>query len=78
MTDAGLVGYPPSMSLLSNYLDEKEFDVRVIQRNMARGLVLQADLDKHVKKLPDDTNQGEWVNVAEIFHELENKSKLRN
>ena len=66
------------MSLLSNYLDEKEFDIRMIQRNLAHGLVLQADLDKHVKKLSDDAELGDWVNVVEIFQELENKSKLRN
>jgi hypothetical protein len=36
-------------------------DKRIVERNIAKGLVTRKDYDKHLADLPDRSNDGEWV-----------------
>lgn len=65
------------MALLSDSMKEKEFDVRIVKRSLSKGLVLQADIDKHMKKLTDDQDNASVLNVEELLESVLNKSKLR-
>lgn len=51
------------MAFISKAYKEKEFDIRMVQRGLSKGLVLQADVEKHQKKLPDDAANAEFVSI---------------
>lgn len=54
------------MPLLKNASREKEFDVRVREKNVLRGVVSQEQIDKYLKNLPDDSTNADWVNLVEL------------
>jgi hypothetical protein len=54
------------MALLHEAVEEKKLDVRLIERNVARGYVSQEDVEKAAKKLSDDSDNAEWVNVETL------------
>ena len=39
--------------------DSRMFDVRLVERNIRRGLMTRKELDKHLKTLPDVKDKGE-------------------
>ena len=66
------------MALLSEAVREKEFDTRMLQRGMAKGLVTQEEIDKNQKKLADDAANVATTNLDEIFASVTSrKSGLR-
>jgi len=54
------------MTLLHEAVESKKQDVRVVQRNIDRGLIKVDDVDKTVKSLPDDSANAEWSNTDEL------------
>ncbi len=54
------------MTLLHEAFDEKKFDVRMIERNVARGVVTSDDVEKTTKKLPDDGENADWVSLETL------------
>ena len=42
------------MALLHEAVEKKKLDVRMVERNVARGVITQADADQATKGLPDD------------------------
>jgi len=62
------------MTLLHEAVEAKKFDVRVIERNVARGVVSAADTDKVSKGLPDDAEAGEWVSIESIAGDTSSNS----
>lgn len=46
------------MALLSEATKEKYFDLRVMERNLSRGLIKKAEADQVLKSLPDDAEFG--------------------
>jgi hypothetical protein len=54
------------MTLLHDAVDFKKFDVRVIERNLDRGLVQPKEVEKFLKELPDDSENGEFVSVEKL------------
>lgn len=54
------------MSLLHESVESKKFDVRVVERNVARGVISAADLDQVLKELPDDAENADWVSIEAI------------
>ena len=67
------------MALLSDGIKGKEFDVRMVQRGLNKGLVLLDDIEKHQKKLPDDSENAEFVSLDSFFEGLNtNKAGLRD
>jgi hypothetical protein len=59
------------MTLLHEAVEAKKFDVRTIERNVARGVITRDDADKALKKLADDGDNAEWVNVEKLEAEGE-------
>ncbi len=51
------------MALLSEASKEKEFDVRMINRNVVKGTLSRQDVEKNEKKLPDDSANADYVNI---------------
>jgi hypothetical protein len=62
------------MTLLHEAVEAKKFDVRVIERNVARGVIADADAKKVVQSLPDDAEAGEWVSIESIAGETPSNS----
>ena len=66
------------MALLSNGLKEKEYDVRMVQRGLNKGLVQQDEIDKHLKKLSDDAENADYIDLEVFFEGVGGKSGLRD
>lgn len=41
-------------------------DVRVVERNVDRGIVRSEDVEKAAKGLPDDSENAEYVNIETL------------
>jgi len=54
------------MKLLSDAIKDKEFDVRMVNTNINRGVISRGDHDKALKSLSDDSNLCDFVSVEEI------------
>lgn len=54
------------MALLNQAIHEKKLDVRVIEKNLVRGLTSAQEYEKSLKELPDDSANAEWRNVDQI------------
>lgn len=66
------------MALLSDGIKEKEFDVRMVQRALNKGLLQQDEVEKHEKKLADDGENAEYINLETFFEGVGGKSGLRD
>ncbi|MEW6058190.1 MAG: hypothetical protein AB1540_16420 [Bdellovibrionota bacterium] len=66
------------MALLSEAIHEKEFDTRMVQRGLSKGQLLQDDLDKHLKRLTDDGENADYLNLETILEGIGGKSGLRD
>jgi hypothetical protein len=62
------------MTLLHEAVEAKKFDVRVIERNVARNVISAADADKNAKALPDDAEASEWISIESIAGEINSNS----
>ncbi|HAR44306.1 MAG TPA: hypothetical protein DCS07_17030 [Bdellovibrionales bacterium] len=54
------------MTLLHEDVESKKYDVRVVERNVARGAISAADVDKNTQKLPDDAENADWVTLESL------------
>ena len=54
------------MALLNEALQDKKFDVRVLEKNLSRGVIQDDEAQKLLKQLPDDSANAEWVNIEEL------------
>lgn len=59
------------MTLLHEAVEQKKLDVRLVERNISRGVVSQADVDQAVKALPDDAANASYVSIDSIMAELD-------
>jgi hypothetical protein len=57
------------MTLLHEAVDAKKMDVRLVERNVLRGVLSQDDVEKNLKKLPDDAANAEYVNVEALIND---------
>lgn len=55
------------MALLHEAVEEKKLDVRVAERNISRGVTTPDDLQKSLDKLPDDSDNAQWVNIEVLL-----------
>ena len=62
------------MTLLHDAVEAKKFDVRVVERQLDRGVVQQKDREKFLKELPDDAANAEYVSIEAIASEGESNS----
>jgi hypothetical protein len=54
------------MTLLHEAVEAKKLDVRMVERNLTRGVVAQDDVEKQSKKLADDADNAEWVSIESL------------
>ncbi len=54
------------MPLLHDSVNEKKFDVRMVERNVLRGQVSQDEVEKVLKNLPDDSAHAVAVGEADL------------
>jgi hypothetical protein len=59
------------MSLLHDAVTQKKFDVRSLEKNLTRGVVKSDEVEKHLKSLPDDSDNMTTISIAELMSELE-------
>lgn len=57
------------MTLLHEAVDFKKMDTRMVERNIARGIIAAEDVEKAAKKLPDDAENAEYVSVESFLTE---------
>lgn len=55
------------MTLLNDAIQDKKFDVRMMDKNMSRGEVTADDVQKAVKSLPDDAANAEFISVETLM-----------
>ena len=51
--------------MVSKKVDEHQFDLRVVERRLAKGQLDPKEYDAFLKSLPDDEANGEWIEVYE-------------
>lgn len=54
------------MTLLHEAVEAKKLDVRMIERNITRGVIASEDSQKAVKQLPDDAESAVWVSIETL------------
>jgi hypothetical protein len=55
------------MALLHEAVEEKKLDVRVAERNITRGVTTADELQRALDKLPDDSDNAQWVNIESLL-----------
>ncbi|NDG84131.1 MAG: hypothetical protein EBX52_03720 [Proteobacteria bacterium] len=54
------------MSLLHDSINEKKFDVRMIEKNLVRKVVTDKEAKTFVEELPDDAANAEFISLDAI------------
>jgi hypothetical protein len=54
------------MSLLHDSINNKKFDVRMLEKNLVRGVVSDKDVKAQVEQLPDDSENAAYISLDEI------------
>ena len=54
------------MSLLIDGIQEKKFDVRMIEKNLVRNVVSDKEAKAQAEALPDDAENAVFINLDEI------------
>jgi hypothetical protein len=57
------------MTLLHDATEFKKLDVRMVERNLARGVVSQDEVEKSAKKLPDDAENADYTIVDDLIED---------
>ena len=52
--------------MLSDATKDKKMDIRVLEKNLSRGVISAEEAQAAVKKLKDDADNAIWVNVEEL------------
>ena len=43
--------------------DKKLYDTRILSKNLQKGLIKEADLKAHIKSLPDESANAQWIEM---------------
>lgn len=54
------------MTLLHEAVENKKFDIRIIEKNLSKGLITTTDFQKSVDQLPDDSENAAWVTIESL------------
>ena len=54
------------MSLLHDSIISKKFDVRMLDKNLVRGVITDKEAKTQVEQLPDDSENASFVSLDEI------------
>lgn len=66
------------MALLHDSVAFKKFDTRMVERNMARGVIRSEDYSAIVKALPDDAENADWISIDSLMEDLSGEAPLSN
>ena len=55
------------MSLLHEAVEQKKFDVRMVERNVSRGIVQASDVQQSISSLPDDAEFAEYISLDSLM-----------
>lgn len=50
---------------MAKEFNERDFDTRIIGRNINKGVISQKDYDAHLKQLPDDKNNFDLIPIED-------------
>jgi hypothetical protein len=54
------------MSLLHDSIQEKKFDVRMLDKNLVRNVITDKEVKTHFEQLPDDAENADYINIEEL------------
>jgi hypothetical protein len=54
------------MSLLHEAIDQKKFDVRMLEKNLVRNVVSEKEVKSFIDQLPDDAENAATISLDEI------------
>jgi hypothetical protein len=54
------------MTLLHEAVETKKLDTRMVERNIARGLLSTDELEKSLKTLPDDGDNATYTSIDDL------------
>lgn len=54
------------MALLHDSVERKRLDVRMVERNISRGVLSRDEFEKSMKKLPDDQENALWISIQSL------------
>jgi hypothetical protein len=57
------------MTLLHEAVDAKKMDVRLVERNITRGVTTADDVEKQLKKLPDDAENADYIAIESLMND---------
>ena len=57
------------MTLLHEAVEAKKMDVRMVERNLSRGIIQSDDVEKNLKKLPDDSDNAATISTEALMNE---------
>jgi hypothetical protein len=57
------------MTLLNDAVEQKKFDTRMVERNVARQVLSQDEVEKNLKKLPDDSENAEYTSIESLAND---------
>jgi hypothetical protein len=57
------------MTLLHDSIMEKKLDTRLVEKNLAKGILSPADHEKALKALPDDSDNADYTNLEELAND---------
>ncbi len=57
------------MTLLHDATEFKKMDVRMVERNLARGVISQDEVEKSAKKLEDDEENADYTVIDDLIEE---------
>lgn len=57
------------MPLLHEAVEAKKMDVRLVERNVTRGVITSEDVEKNLKKLPDDADNADSISIESLMND---------
>ena len=54
------------MSLLHDSIQEKKFDVRMLDKNLVRNVVTDKEVKAHLEQLQDDSANAHYASIEEL------------
>lgn len=59
------------MALLNEAVDFKKLDIRMVERNVNRGVLTQDEVDTAISQLPDDAENAEVVDLDALIDQVD-------
>ena len=59
------------MALLHEAVESKKMDVRIVERNLDRGVVSSQEVEKALKSLPDDAANADYIEIESLIEPVD-------